>query len=849
VVFLDNMMLKESKNKKAIFFEFSSYKFSPNKRSAYFEYKIGFTSGKPLVFVEKIILPKAPNTKQIPKGLLDNLLQSIHIILGISYYKLYCPSEIKLNKPLSKEQADFWTQVYQNGLGEFFYRNNINSNGLAKFPYQKNVKINNYELKRKDRALVGVGGGKDSILAVELLKEQGSDITGFVVETQKQSELINGIIKKSNIPSLKIRRILDDKLFEQHIGIYNGHIPISAVYGFLGLLSAVLYNYSYIIVANEYSSNFGNIIHKGKNINHQWSKSEEFELLLQNYIKSFISPQIKYFSLLRPFYEIRIVEMFSKYKKYFPYFSSCNRNFAIHNKPNYSLWCGKCPKCAFLFLLLSVFIPKRELLDIFGKNLYADKTLLPLFGNLLGFKEIKPFDCVGTFEEAQVALYLAKDKFKQDIVVKELVSRIKNPKKLIKKVFSTNPASNIPTKFRFAGMKNILILGYGKEGKITHKYLNIKYPKKEISIADQEQGSGYLEKQKHYDIAVKTPGLSKQNVTIQYTTATNIFFSEVKNKIIGITGSKGKSTTTSLIYEMLKTADIKAHLLGNIGKPMLEALMKPIKKGDIFVLELSSYQLDDIEFSPNVAIITNLFPEHMDYHGGLKKYYEAKKNIIKLQTKNDFFVYNQKVKKLNDWARQSVSKTIPLIQTIPLKNSAIPLLGEHNKGNIKVAITVAKLFGVGESSIKKAIKNFKPLSHRLEFIGKFKGIKFYDDAISTTPESTILGIKSINNIKTIFLGGKDRGYNFSKLEQTIRKHNIKNVVLFPNSGKKMFKTKKELNILETTQMKKAVEFAFHYTEKGGVCLLSTASPSYSLWKNFEEQGEEYKKWVRYYGKK
>lgn len=842
------MLKKEFQKKKAKFFEFCSYKFLPKQKKIIFKYKIGFASGKSLVFVEKIILPKIPDIKKIPKGLLDNLLQGLHIILGISYYKLYCPKELKLNKPLSKEQADFWTEVYQNGLGEFFYRNKINSNKLAKFPYQKNIKISGYELKRKDRALVGIGGGKDSIVAVELLKEQGTDITGFVVETQKQSKLINEVLKKTNIPSLKIRRILDAQLFKQHPGAYNGHIPISAVYSFLGLLAAVLYDYSYIIMANEYSSNFGNIIHKGKNINHQWSKSEEFELLLQNYIKSFISPQIKYFSLLRPFYEIRIVEMFSKYKRYFPYFSSCNRNFTI-KKNTKTLWCGKCPKCAFLFLLLSAFTTKNELIKIFRKNLYQDKTLLPLFNNLLGFKEIKPFDCVGTFEEAQAALYLAKDKYKGGIILKELLPKIKKPKSLIKKVFSTNPSLNIPTRFRFAGMKNILILGYGKEGKITKQYLEKKFPSKKIGIADQKQGSDYLKKQKNYDIAVKTPGLSKQNMTIQYTTATNIFFSEVKNKIIGITGSKGKSTTTSLIYDILKAGGKPAHLLGNIGKPMLTALMNPIENDDIFVLELSSYQLDDIEFSPNIAVITNLFPEHMDYHGGLKKYYEAKKNIIKFQTKNDFFVYNPKAKELSHWSKGTKAKTIAFVKHIPLKDTEIPLLGEHNKGNIKVAITVAKLFGVGEVSVKKAIKKFKPLPHRLEFIGKFKGIKFYDDAISTTPESTILGIKSINNIKTIFLGGKDRGYNFSKLEQTIRKHSIKNVVLFPDSGKKMFKAKKGLNILETNQMKKAVEFAFYHTGKGGVCLLSTASPSYSLWKNFEEQGEQFKKWVKYYARK
>jgi len=836
----------------AKFFEFVSYKFVPKGKKIVFKYKIGFTSGKPLVFVENIILPKIPDLKHIPKGLLHNIFQSVHIILGISYYKLYCPQELKLSKALSKKQAEFWTKVYKNGLGEFFYRNKINPEKLIQFPYDRDIKINSYELERKDRALVGVGGGKDSIVSVELLKEQKHDITGFVVETQKQSEVINAVLREGKIPALKIRRILDDKLFENHPRSYNGHIPISAIYGFLGVLSAILYNYSYFITSNEQSSNFGNIEHRGQNINHQWSKSEEFELLFQNYIKTFITPQIRYFSLLRPFYEIRIVEMFAQYKKYFPYFSSCNRNFAVNKKLYNSFWCGKCPKCAFSFLLLSAFLSKKELLGIFKKDIYQDKALLPLFDNLLGFKNfsnIKPFDCVGTPEEARVALYLAKDKFKQSIIVQEFLPRIKNQKKLVKKIFLTKKSLNIPTRFRFVGMKNILILGYGKEGKTTHKYLNKKYPKKKIGIADENQGSGYLKKQKDYDIAVKTPGIPKHNMTIQYTTATNIFFSEINNKTIGITGSKGKSTTTSLIYKILKTGNKKVSLLGNMGNPMLERLTKPVPKDEIFVLELSSYQLDDIEFAPNVGVITNLFPEHLDYHKGLKNYYTAKKNILRFQLKNDFFIYNPKVELLEKWSREINSKTIPFIQKIPLKHSEIPLLGNHNKQNIRAAINVAKIFGIGEPTIKKAIQKFKPLPHRLEFVGTFKGIKFYDDAISTTPESTILGIQAINNIKTIFLGGKDRGYDFTQLEQIIRRYSIKNVVLFPDSGKKIFKTRNGLNILETTQMKKAVKFGFDNTEKNGVCLLSTASPSYSLWKSFEEQGEQFEKWVKHYGSK
>jgi len=156
------------------------------------------------------------------------------------------------------------------------------------------------------------------------------------------------------------------------------------------------------------------------------------------------------------------------------------------------------------------------------------------------------------------------------------------------------------------------------------------------------------------------------------------------------------------------------------------------------------------------------------------------------------------------------------------------------------------LFNIPTSTVKKALESFKPLPHRLEFIGEFKGIKFYDDAISTTPESTIMAIKALKKVGTIFLGGEDRGYDFSDLEKVIRKFKIKNIVLFPDTGKRMFKSKNGLNVLQTSSMEKAVKFAYQKTKKGQICLLSTASPSFSLWKDYRAKGKLFQKLVKKY---
>ena len=834
---------KQTMQQKATVFEFTSYKFEPEKKRISFNYKTEFRNSDPILFTEMIELQGSPDFENLPNGLLEKMFEGLHLVIGISYYKLHHATIIRHKYTLAKEEADFWNTVYRKGLGEFFYRNKLDPKISPKFSFDKNAKPNNFRIQKNNKFFVAMSGGKDSIVAAELLKERGIDAMAVFTETQKESALVNKIVEVSGLDSLKIKRYLDWKVFDKNAGYYQGHIPISAIYAFLAVLCSILYKRTYFVMSNEHSSNFGNTKYKGKVINHQWSKSLEFENLFQNYIRNFITPDVYYFSLLRPFYEIRIVELFFKYKKYFPYFSSCNNNFKIEGNQN-KLWCGECPKCAFVFLILSPFSEKRELIDIFGKNLFEDKKLSPLFKDILGFGKLKPFDCVGTFEESRAALYLAREKFKDSLVVKEFLVKVKNPEKLVEKVFKAQ-ASDVPDYLKFLGMKNAAILGYGKEGAVTEKYLKKDYPNLKIDILDQKFDKDYLKKQKNYDILVKTPGIPKDKIKIPYTTATNIFFSEIKekgNKIIGVTGSKGKSTTASLICHILKKAGKNVFLLGNIGTPMLSVLSQDIKSHAIFVLELSSYQLDDIKFSPDIAVVTNLFPEHMDYHQGIKNYYDAKKNIIKFQRSGDVFVYNPDNKKSFEWLKGLKSKVIPFAKSIPLRDSEIPLLGEHNKDNIKAAIPVVREFGIGDEAIKSAIRTFKSLPHRLEFVGEFKNIKFYDDAISTTPESTIMAIEAIKNIDTIFLGGQDRGYNFSKLEKVIKRYKIKNVVLFPDSGKKI--KLKGLNILKTKSMEEAVKFAFKHTGLGKICLLSCASPSYSLWKNFEEKGDQFQSAVK-----
>lgn len=826
-------------------FIFGSYRLDPERKRAVFSYSIEFTDRESLDFEETLVFPEAIDIASIPETLLKNVLRSTHLMLGISYFKLYCPSEIVLSSdPISEKQAEFWNVIYGRGLGEFYYRNGLDPNGTIRFPYEADEVSRPVVMSRKDRALVGIGGGKDSIVAGELLKGNGYGFSTFLVETQKSSPISESVAKEMGVPSVTVRRLLDGKLFESHEGAYQGHIPVSAVFAFIGYLTAVLYDYSYVVVGNEKSSDFGNVRVGDTDVNHQWSKSSEFERLFREYTGNFLSPDITYFSLLRLFHEIRIAELFSEYPEYFRLFSSCNRTVRIHRERPETKWCGECPKCVFAFTILSPFIPKKALVPIFGRNLYDDERLLPSFADILGFGGMKPFDCVGTFEESQSALYLARESYAGSAVMRAYLGRIADPERLVGEVFGTSPAPMVPARFALLGMRNVLILGYGKEGKTTERYLRELFPDLGIDIADKVTDPAYLERQKEYDFAIKTPGIPKRLVSIPYTTATNIFFSQVRNIVVGVTGSKGKSTTASLIHAILKEAGLKTRLLGNIGTPMLGIMLGPVDPDEILVVELSSYQLDDISYSPDIAVVLNLFPEHMDYHDGVGRYYEAKRNILKYQVPGGSFVYNGNDETLRLWesvegvARISFSGTDDAQEDIETR-----LKGNHNRDNIAAALAVAGIFGIPEDVSKRAIAAFEPLPHRLQNIGSYRSITFYDDAISTTPESTMMALQAIPDVDTILLGGEDRGYDFTRLEDALREKGARNVVLFPDSGPRILRTRDGFNVLETSSMEEAVAFAYAHTKRGGVCLLSAASPSYSLWKNFEEKGDQYRECV------
>lgn len=398
--------------------------------------------------------------------------------------------------------------------------------------------------------------------------------------------------------------------------------------------------------------------------------------------------------------------------------------------------------------------------------------------------------------------------------------------------------------------KKIIIVGFGREGKNTYKTLKKLFPKKPIALADKEKiksnekeiysGEKYLDNLKDYDIIIKTPGIPYKTIkekagNAKITSQTQLFLENCPGKVIGITGTKGKSTTSALIYKTLKASFNNVKLVGNMGKPCLSYLLTA-KPKDIFVFEMSSHQLDHITKSPHIAVFINIYPEHLDYYKTYFKYFSAKKNITRFQHKNNFFVFNPNFEEIKNI--KTKAHRIPIRETFAKKNI--------HKDNIGATIAVAKTFGLTEKEIKKRINEFETLDSRIEFIGNFNGINFYNDSLATIQEATIFALNQVKNIETLILGGLDRGVKFNKLTKEIKKKKVKNIILFPNTDKKIYNDLKNenINFFFTDNMKRAVLFAKQNTKKGNSCLLSPAAPSYNLFKNYKDRANQFKKYVK-----
>jgi UDP-N-acetylmuramoylalanine--D-glutamate ligase len=448
--------------------------------------------------------------------------------------------------------------------------------------------------------------------------------------------------------------------------------------------------------------------------------------------------------------------------------------------------------------------------------------------------------------------------------------------------------------------RKLLILGFGREGQSTYRYIRGNFPGLTFGIADRDinlhekagellnepglsihLGDNYLESLREYSLIIKSPGIGlpaslEIDTGTILTSQTHLMLQAYHRQIIGITGTKGKSTTSSLVHHLLKTSGIHSILVGNIGLPPFDYLDQVDPETRI-VFEMSSHQLEDSILAPYISVLLNLYPEHLDRYPSLEAYYDAKMRILYGQAEGDIFIYNEDIPGIserinNTNARRnffSFSSGFHMREGCFLSDDRIimcqdgqetdfievtddfPLKGNHNRMNMMAAILAARHAGAGDIFIKEGLKTFHGLEHRLEYVGEYKGIKFYNDSIATIPEATIAAVKALPETDTLILGGYDRMLDYSALIDFLNQSHVRNFIFLGKAGERMHKgfklvKKEDKKLFKASSMPEAFKIVFRETGIGKICLLSPAAASYDSYKNFEERGDLFKKIARGY---
>ena len=435
--------------------------------------------------------------------------------------------------------------------------------------------------------------------------------------------------------------------------------------------------------------------------------------------------------------------------------------------------------------------------------------------------------------------------------------------------------------------KHILLLGYGREGQSTWNVLRRLGTYEALDIADLKApaalpedgtvwhtGPDYQKCMDDYDVVFKSPGIVLERPENEYRCSilsqTEVFFQCFRDQIIGITGTKGKSTVTTLLYHLLKQAGMDALLVGNIGIPALDH-MEEVKPDTRIVFELSCHQLEYMTVSPHIGILVNIHEEHLDHYGTMEKYVEAKHHIFKNQRPDDILICNVQClpeegtcpSGLIRAGMDGSGKELDVVQeqdgtwvhfrgkSFCIPTDEIKLLGQHNYFDIGVAYGVCSILGMDDQVFARGLKTYEPLPHRLQFIGEREGVKYYDDSISTICDTTIQALKTLKDTDTVLIGGMDRGIDYRELIEYLSDCQVPHIILMEATGKRIYQEihkyypefKNRARLILAEHLEDGVKRARQITRPGTSCVLSPAAASYGIFRNFEERGETFSRLV------
>lgn len=434
----------------------------------------------------------------------------------------------------------------------------------------------------------------------------------------------------------------------------------------------------------------------------------------------------------------------------------------------------------------------------------------------------------------------------------------------------------------------IAVLGFEREGRSTLEFLlhDPEFRGAELWVLDRKEdvavpksirtqlGAKYLSNLTDFDVIFRTPGVRYYSSEIQraiqkgvtITSATKLFFDRCPGRIIGVTGTKGKGTTSTLIYNILKAAKKDVYLAGNIGKPALDILPSLNKKSWV-VLELSSFQLIDLKKSPHIGVALMVTSEHMDWHADVKEYVAAKSNIVRSQAPSDYAVIAEDYPRSRSYIHKTRGRVFTFSRRHTVKKGSyvhdgafwftdgkkkekicpvadLHIPGKHNWENAAAAITAGMLAGASTAAIKKAVREFRGLPHRLEFVGGVGGGRYYNDSYSTTPDASEVAMDAFAEPKILILGGSHKNADFSKLGRAISKSKSVKAIIgigveWPRI-KKHIRNKKIVMVEGCGNMKKIIAAARHVAAKGDVVILSPGCASFGMFKNYTDRGDQFK---------
>lgn len=399
----------------------------------------------------------------------------------------------------------------------------------------------------------------------------------------------------------------------------------------------------------------------------------------------------------------------------------------------------------------------------------------------------------------------------------------------------------------------IALAGYGQEGKASYEYWNkdgnsLTLVSEQAAIPDAPAGVATITgpdafaKLSDFDLIIRSPGINPRKLPYgeKVWSATNEFFEQCKAPIIGVTGTKGKGTTSSFIASILRAAGKNVHLVGNIGTPALSEL-ESISSDDIVVYELSSFQLWDAKKSPHVAVVLMIEPDHLDVHDDMEDYLGAKANIVRYQTDSDSVVYNQENELAKEIGELSAAKATAYPFDIGVLSDAVVLPGRHNVQNASAAVAAVREYVSDEAVIARGLSNFKGLPHRLKFVQEVRGVRYYDDSIATTPGSAIAALYSFDEPKIIILGGHDKGADYSELIESCERA-AATVIAIGSNGDRIERLCAEAGVpcvREEGDMRAIVQRASETAAEGSVVILSPAAASFDMFKSYADRGDQF----------